>query len=79
MALLQRRAALPAFARFHMQGHWDPDGRRMVDTVAEVVRRVQGHRPGVMRFPWPLLALAAPFNTTLREMREMRYLWQHPL
>jgi nucleoside-diphosphate-sugar epimerase len=33
----------------------------------------------VSAFPWWLLALASPFVTTLREMREMRYLWQTPV
>ncbi|WMJ69446.1 NAD-dependent epimerase/dehydratase family protein [Stenotrophomonas sp. 24(2023)] len=79
VALLQRRAQLPAFARFHMAGHWDADGQQMAQAIAEVVQRVQGRRPAVWRFPWWSLALAAPFNTTLRELREMRYLWRVPL
>jgi len=29
--------------------------------------------------PWPLLRLAEPFNETLREIREMRYLWRTPV
>jgi hypothetical protein len=29
--------------------------------------------------PWTLLRLAAPFNVTLRELLEMRYLWQTPV
>lgn len=79
VALLQRRAQLPAFARFHMGGHWDADGQQMATAIADTVQRVQGHRPAVWRFPWWSLALAAPFSTTLRELREMRYLWRVPL
>ena len=30
-------------------------------------------------FPWWLMALAAPFVATLRELREMRYLWRTPV
>jgi nucleoside-diphosphate-sugar epimerase len=30
-------------------------------------------------FPWWLLPLIAPFNETMRELREMRYLWRQPL
>nr|WP_232316391.1 hypothetical protein [Candidatus Burkholderia verschuerenii] len=26
-----------------------------------------------------MLAVAAPFNTTFRELREMRYLWREPI
>lgn len=29
--------------------------------------------------PWALLPLIAPFNTTTRELIEMRTYWQHPL
>ena len=48
--------------------------------MAEAIRRVAG-RPDlpVRRLPWWLLRLVAPFNETLREMMEMRYLWQRPL
>lgn len=79
VALLQRREHLPAFARFHMAGHWDADGEQMARAIVAVVQRVQGERPSLHRFPWWLMTLAAPFNTTLREMREMRYLWREPL
>lgn len=37
MARLLDRPALPAFARFHMDGHWDPDGRQMVEAIARVL------------------------------------------
>ncbi len=73
--LAERDAALPGFARFHFGGHWLEDGGEM----ARSIQRVLGE-PGVSihRLPWGLLRLAALFNVTLREMMEMRYLWQHP-
>ena len=37
MARLLDRPSLPAFARFHMDGHWDPDGRWMVEAIARVL------------------------------------------
>ncbi|KAB8058655.1 NAD(P)H-binding protein [Janthinobacterium sp. FT14W] len=77
--LLAMRAALPPFARLHMAGHWDHDGRQMTGAVARVVEQASGTRPVIRRFPWWLVALASPFVATLREMREMRYLWQTPL
>jgi hypothetical protein len=44
------------------------------------IQRVLGHpTPSIRRMPWPLLRLAAPFNVTLRELLEVRYLWQHPV
>ncbi|MDO8072875.1 NAD(P)H-binding protein [Janthinobacterium sp. SUN176] len=77
--LLAMRAALPAFARFHMAGHWDHDGRQMTGAIARAVEQATGAPPVIRRFPWWLVALASPFVATLREMREMRYLWQTPL
>jgi len=44
-----------------------------------VVARATGAAPAIRRFPWWLVMLASPFVATLREMREMRYLWQTPL
>ncbi|AQR70969.1 hypothetical protein BZG29_23605 [Janthinobacterium sp. LM6] len=77
--LLAMRATLPPFARFHMAGHWDHDGRQMTGAIARVVEQATGSAPAIRRFPWWLVALASPFVATLREMREMRYLWQTPL
>lgn len=74
--LVERRDELEPFAVFHMEGHWDSDGTRMV----EAIRSVSGN-PAIKvgRFPWWALVLASPFVTLFREMREMRYLWKLPL
>ena len=79
LQLLAVRATLPAFARFHMAGHWDHDGRQMTAAIVRVVAQATGAAPAIRHFPWWLVALASPFVATLREMREMRYLWQTPL
>ena len=79
LALLERRSSLEAFARFHMAGHWDADGTQMAQAIGRVVARHSGSTPRIAAFSWGLVALASPFVTTLREMREMRYLWQVPL
>ncbi len=73
--LVQRRDTLEPFAVFHMAGHWDADGRQMAEAICRVVSRRGGAQPKVSAFPWWLTALAAPFVPTLRELREMRYLW----
>lgn len=74
--LLDRADRLAPFDTFHMDGHWDPDGTAMV----EAIRRAAGPPPPpVKRFPWWALPLASPFVPTLREMREMRYLWREPV
>jgi nucleoside-diphosphate-sugar epimerase len=77
--LLQQRTHLPAFARFHLAGHWDADGMQMARAVQAVVARRTGLTPRITPFPWPLLPLAAPFVPFVREMLEMRYLWRVPL
>jgi nucleoside-diphosphate-sugar epimerase len=78
VALIGRRDALPVFARYHMAGHWDGDGATMARAVRQVAGR-HGRQPRIGAFPWWLLPLIAPFNETMRELREMRYLWRQPL
>lgn len=77
--LLQRRETLEPFAVFHMQGHWDADGTQMAAAIRRVVVTRGGAQPKVGALPWWLLALASPFVPTLRELREMRYLWNMPV
>lgn len=79
LQLLEIRERLPAFARYNMAGHWDADGRQMGRAVQDVVVRHGGPKPRLQAFAWWQIWLGAPFLTTLREMLEMRYLWQHEL
>lgn len=74
-ALLARREELEPFARFHMQGHWDPDGSEMARTIQCITARYGGIAK-IGSFPWWFMYMAAPFNATLRELLEMRYLWR---
>jgi nucleoside-diphosphate-sugar epimerase len=74
--LLQRREELDSFADFHMAGHWDNDGRQMGLAIRRVVMHHGGAEPALRAFPWWAITLASPFMETLREMREMRYLWK---
>lgn len=66
---------LPRFARHHFAGHWDGDG----DGFARAVAAAAGPNVGVTPLRWPLLRFAAPFNETIRELREMRPFWDHSL
>lgn len=77
-ALIERRAALEPFARFHMAGHWDADGTAICAAIRRVVAR-RGGRAAVGAFPWWFVRLATPVNETLRELWEMRYLWRQPV
>lgn len=74
--LLAIESALPRLSTFNFAGHWLESGSAMTDAI----RRVAGdaHLP-VRQLPWSLLHLAAPFSGFVREMLEMRYLWQEPL
>lgn len=76
IALLDKREQLPAFSNFHMAGYWDHDGSEFGQAIKRVVEAHGGKPPKLKSFPWWLIRLAAPFNETLREMMEMRYLWQ---
>ena len=51
----------------------------MVEAIERVVTTTGAPAPKQTRFPWWMLPLAAPFMPTLRELREMRYLWREPL
>jgi nucleoside-diphosphate-sugar epimerase len=74
--LIDKEEVLEPCATFHMEGHWDADGTRMIAAI----RQASG-RPDlpVRRFPWSLLTVASPFVPMFRELREMRYLWQVPV
>ena len=74
--LLENEDRLADFEVFHMDGHWDPDGRAMIGAIG----RACGQPTMKARaFPWWAVVLASPFVTMFREMLEMRYLWREPL
>ena len=73
--LVERADELPRFARYHLAGVFDADGSEMADAI----RRVTGGTARVTKFPWWVVPVAAPFSRFMRELREMRYLWQQPL
>lgn len=79
VALIERCGTLPAFARFHFAGHWDADGRQMVEAIRRVVQQRTGVQARLTRFPWWAVRLAQPVVPLFRELAEMRYLWRQPL
>ncbi|MFN3585858.1 NAD-dependent epimerase/dehydratase family protein [Phenylobacterium sp.] len=68
------RTPLGGFEAFHLRGQV-LTGHEMVAALEAAADR----RLAVRRLPWMAIAAAAPFNETLREMREMRYLWRRPV
>jgi len=62
------------FEVFHMQGQ-TLTGEALVDALGQAA----GRRLPVHRLPWIAIKAMAPFNETMREMLEMRYLWDRPV
>jgi nucleoside-diphosphate-sugar epimerase len=73
--LLEQEARLAPFDCFHMRGHWDADGTALMAAV----RRVSG-QPAlrIKSVPWMVMRLLAPFWGLMRELVEVRYLWEEP-
>ncbi len=70
--LLARRESLPAWAPFHFAGY-----RASCAQLAEAASTASG-KPVILRpFAWWQMRLLSPFVPLVRELREMRYLWQH--
>ncbi|HEY0283657.1 MAG TPA: hypothetical protein VGC27_13675, partial [Rhizomicrobium sp.] len=73
--LLERTQPEP-FAAFHMEGHWDADGTRMIAAI----RKAAGNPDiRIRKMPWPLIRLLSPIVPLFRELSEMRYLWKLPI
>lgn len=76
MVRLAELPGLEDFARFHVEGHWDHDGIRMI----EAIRTALGAPDlPVRRLPWWAVRLAAPIHPFCRELAEMAYLWSTPI
>jgi len=74
--LIEHEDRLGAFAVFHMDGHWDPDGTAIVRAIGRACGKPDLR---ARSFPWWAIALASPFVPLFRELLEMRYLWREPL
>lgn len=76
MVRLVEKDGLEDFATFHMEGHWDADGTRMTDAIRGALGTPA---VPVKAMPWWFMRLASPFVPLLRELSEMKYLWEHPV
>jgi nucleoside-diphosphate-sugar epimerase len=70
--LAEMDADLPAFAVFNHAGH-QVTGAQMADAI----ERVAGRKLTRKAMPWFAMTVASPFVEMLREMLEMRYLWDN--
>ncbi len=71
--LAEPERSLDAFAVYHFEGHWDPDGTTMITAIFQALGR---QSVKVKRLPWNFLRLVALFDETVRELLEMRICWQ---
>jgi len=70
---LADRTDLPVLADIPFPGH-----AFSIDDLAAEIGRQTGRVPRIGRFPWWMMALAAPVWELARELREMRYLFDLP-
>jgi nucleoside-diphosphate-sugar epimerase len=76
LRLLEHPGLPRGFASFHMDGHWDADGRAMVQAIRRVLARPD---LPVRSLPWWALRLAAPVMPFAREVTEIAPLWRVPV
>ena len=74
MVALAMRDDLADVEMFHMRGQ-----TLTGDDLAAALSQAAGRRLAVRRLPWIAVKAMAPFNETMREMLEMRYLWDRPV
>ncbi len=74
MVRLAMRDDLADFETFHMRGQ-TLTGKALVAALSEAA----GRKLALHRLPWIAIKAMAPFNETMREMLEMRYLWDRPV
>ncbi|RAK57241.1 NAD-dependent epimerase/dehydratase family protein [Phenylobacterium deserti] len=74
MVRLVEQPGAGAFESYHLAGH-RMTGRQLVAELEQVA----GRRLAVKRLPWLALKAMSPFNETLRELMEVRYLWETPV
>jgi nucleoside-diphosphate-sugar epimerase len=73
--VLEREDELADVESFHFGGSW------LTPLALRDMLRVAVDRPRLpsIPFPWAMVHAMAPFDETMREMLEMRYLWRKPI
>ncbi len=76
-----QRAHLPQIETLHFPGH-TLTGEQLIQAMTRAARRLGVLLPNAQlrrgTLPWPLLQMAGLFVPRLRELPEMRYLWEVP-
>ena len=71
---LLAREDLADFEAFHLRGH-----TLTGSALVAALEAAAGRKLPVSRLPWLAVRAMAAFNETMREMLEMRYLWETPV
>jgi nucleoside-diphosphate-sugar epimerase len=71
--LMDREAELEPFARFHFEGHYDPDGTQMISAIARAAGKPKLKVRGL---PWFIFRVGGLVNETFREIAATRPLWR---
>jgi nucleoside-diphosphate-sugar epimerase len=73
VGLAQKRAAFADFEEFTFAGY-GVTGQQLLDEIGRALGKAQRHKG----MPWGILRLLGLFNPLMREVLEMRYLWNVP-
>ena len=73
VSLAEKRAALGPFSTFGFEGY-NLTGAQLISAIEEIA----GRDLRVSKMPWPIMSLLGTFLPTIREVLEMRYLWDVP-
>lgn len=73
VGLAEKRTELGPFSTFGFEGY-NLTGERLISAIEDVT----GRALRVSKMPWRLMGLIAPFAPPIREVMEMRYLWDVP-
>ena len=83
VALAENRALLPVWSTHAFEGH-SLTGQAIFDGLQKACAtlNLEGEMlPAMLKLksmPWPILQVAGLFNASMREVLEMRYLWDKP-
>lgn len=72
--IVEQESRLQNFETFHFKGHWDKNGKEMIEAIQQSV----GTSVKVTSLPWFILKVLSPFVVLFKEMTEMKYLWDQP-
>src|SRR5690554_253241 len=77
--LVDREDDLAPFAHYMMRGHVDETGEEMALAIKHAFHEQRAQEMTIRAFPWPLVRAGRFMSPFLRELYELRYLYERPL